>query len=399
MTGVDFSPTNPHLLISVSGGKVQRWDIDGHQIGPTYDGSYTSFSLDGTRFVSCKGAVATVRNSDSGAIMSRLLGAYSDLECCGFSPDSKSVAAVVDCTIYVWDATGLGPHHVKTFFGHTSYITSIAFSSSLISASHDRSVKFWQTRSPSTDSVTTDSKYTPLTSPPINSITLRAKDGIAISSHPNGVVRTWDLLTGLRITTFQTPAEGPGQGDTQLIDNILIFAWWADEKIHIWDVEKDEPLQKVDAPGQNVEGVRVSGDGSKVFCLDKTSVRAWFIPTGEVVGKVGFGGLTPGDTLTIDGSRVWVRFPGLYSKGWDFGIPGSSPIPLSDVPLSRPHLDSTVGTKQRNPRIKDPVTGKEVLQLSGRFADPVDAWWDGRYLVAGYDSGVVLILDFDGAPR
>ena len=37
------------------------------------------------------------------------------------------------------------------------------------------------------------------------------------------------------------------------------------------------------------------------------------------------------------------------------------------------------------------VTGKEVLQLSRRFAEPVDAWWE-QYLVAGYHSGVVLVV-------
>ena len=108
---------------------------------------------------------------------------------------------------------------------------------------------------------------------------------------------------------------------------------------------------------------------------------------------MGFRGLTPGDSLTIDGSRVWVSFPGLNPQGWDFGIPGSSPVPLPNIPLSRPHL----GIKKWAPgpsRIKDPATGRELLQLPGRFAKPVDTWWDGQYLVAGYDSGDVLILDF-----
>ena len=41
------------------------------------------------------------------------------------------------------------------------------------------------------------------------------------------------------------------------------------------------------------------------------------------------------------------------------------------------------------------VTGKEIFQLVGRYADPYDAQWDGRYLVAGYMSGEVLILDFN----
>jgi hypothetical protein len=45
-------------------------------------------------------------------------------------------------------------------------------------------------------------------------------------------------------------------------------------------------------------------------------------------------------------------------------------------------------------QIKDTITGKVVFQLSGRYAKANDVQWDGQYLVAGYDSGEVLILDF-----
>jgi len=45
-------------------------------------------------------------------------------------------------------------------------------------------------------------------------------------------------------------------------------------------------------------------------------------------------------------------------------------------------------------RIEDVAAGKEVFQLAGRYAKPSVTQWDGQYLVAGYDSGEVLILDF-----
>jgi len=44
-------------------------------------------------------------------------------------------------------------------------------------------------------------------------------------------------------------------------------------------------------------------------------------------------------------------------------------------------------------RIKNAVTGEVVFQLSGRFTKPVDVQCDGSYLVAGYQSGEILILD------
>ena len=50
--------------------------------------------------------------------------------------------------------------------------------------------------------------------------------------------------------------------------------------------------------------------------------------------------------------------------------------------------------KIMDPWIRDKVTGKKVFQLSGRYKKPKAVRWDGQYLVAGYESGEVLILDF-----
>jgi WD40 repeat protein len=102
-------------------------------------------------------AVVTVQNSDSGAIVAEFQVANSDTQCCCFSPDGRLVAIAGDNTAYVWDITSSDPHLVETFIGHTKYITSLVFSSptTLISASEDRSVKFWQIGAPSMDLVVT----------------------------------------------------------------------------------------------------------------------------------------------------------------------------------------------------------------------------------------------------
>ena len=397
--GVNLSPTNSDRFISVSGYKSQQWDTDGNQIGPSYDGSHVAFSPDGTRFVSCQGGVVAIRNTDSGAIMGQLLQDGGSLKYCCFSPDGKSVAAVVDHTIYVWDATSLGSHYIESFLSHTSGVTSLAFSSFLVSASYnDRSVKIWRTRPPSRKPVANNRMSTPLDSPSVTSVTLRAEDGIAISTHSDGVVKVWNTSTGLCTAEFQTPAKGPSRGDAQMVDNVLVCVWWADQRIHVWDVERDELFETVDAPGQGVKAVRVSGDGSMVFCLDSSVIRAWSISTGELVAEVESGVLQLVKGLTVDESSVWVCMPRLGQWGWDFGIDGSSPVPLSDVPLSRPHLDSTGRSKKQSASIKDVTTEEEILQLYGRYEAPVDASWDGRYLAAGYESGEVLILDFVHVP-
>ena len=400
---VTFSPMDPQHLVSWSDDDIQQWDIDSCQYKSTYRCSYPAFSLDGTHFISSRGPAVTVKNTGSGETVATYSVPNGGLGYCCFSPDGKLVAAAARTTAYVWDVTSSDPHPIGTFIGHTVAIISLTFSSSssLISASWDKSVKFWQIGASSTDPVASNPKSTPPALAPIRSITLQAKDGVAISSDSDGVVRTWDLSTGHCKASFQTPAKGSHQRCIQLVDSRLILVWCADKKVYIQDAEKGQLLQTVDGTGYNVLDIRISGDGSKVFCLDSNYVQAWSISTGEVVGRVYHpDDLVKGALLTMDGSRAWVSGP-LESSGWDFGISGSPPIELSGALPVRPHLDFTGGVRGYKTRvsvIEDTVTGKEVFQLPAKLASPSDSQWDGQYLVAGYENGEVLILDFGNMP-
>ena len=399
---VSFSPTNSQLLISASNdGTVRQWNINGHQIGSTYEGNRVVFSSDGTCFVSWKqkGRVATVWDFNSGRVVAELQSPDYDFEYCCFSPDGKLVAGGINDTIYIWNITGLAPCLIETLTGHIYWITSLVFSSSLISSSLDGSVKFWQTGTLPVD-LETDSESTPLASADIKSISLQVTNGIAISSDSTGVVKTWDILTGVCKASFQTPAKGDNSRDARLIEDRLIFAWLEcdDGKIHVWDVEKGKSLQILDIqfPYWHRD-FRISADGSKVFLLHQECIQVWSVWTGQVEGEVTFEGIPLNSSLIVDGSRVWVCFDDLQTQGWDFGLPGSTPIPLPNSPLYSPHL-LFIGTGGQNitpSRVEDIITRKEVFRLSGRYESPYAAQLDGQYLVTGHYSGEVLILDFN----
>ena len=397
---VSFSPTDPQHIISISKNKVWQWDANGHQIPPTYSGSHVAFSPDHTQFALCNGNVITVQNSNSRAIVAEFTVSNETSHCC-FSPDSQLIAAAARNTAYVWEIISPDPHLVETFVGHTIEITSLVFSSpsSLISASEDGSVKFWQIGVLLTGPIATDSGPTSLISPGIRSVSLQAKAGIAISSDKGGLVKTWDLSTGLCKASFQTPAADHPWRDVQLIDSRLIIAWYADEKFSIWDTNAGKLLQTVDAPLSDLKGFRISGDGSKLFCLVGKSIQAWSMCTGEPVGevKVESEQALYLDPLCIDNSRIWIQFKDSSAQGWDFGNFGSPPILLSNISTERPLLDFIGGASWQTKDlfwIKNTATGKKILQLSGRYVKPSEVQWDGKYLVAGYDSGEVLILDF-----
>ena len=391
---VHFFPLDPHYFISVSDDKVQKWSIDGHKIGPEYNGFCATFSFDGTKLALCKMGVVQIQSSDSGAVIAEF-HMNSNSSCC-FSPDGRLVAVPTDHTAYVWDITNSKPCLIETFIGHTDYIISLVFSSptSFISTSLDKSVRFWQIGASSISPDTTDPKSKPYTSP-IKSITLQAKDGISISSDSDVIVRIWELSTGLCKASFQTPAKGSSQRDVQVIDSRLVLVWYVAGEIHIWDVEKGELLQTVDGPWSGVTDLRISGDGSKIFCMDYFSIGAWYIWTGEVIDEVKLSRTCPDDAfLTVDGSRVWVKF--YHTEGWDFGVSDLSSVKHYTEPPNRPHLDFIGGIRRGRshlPGIEDTITGKEVFQLPLRYKKPSDAQWDGQYLVAGYHTGEVMILD------
>ena len=311
-------------------------------------------------------------------------------------------------TIYIWDITAPVPHLTATFVGHTSSISSLAFSSSLISASSDKTVKFWQVSGLSIDPAITGPVTTPLSSASIESVRVQADDGIAISSDSAGMVRIWDISTGLCKASYRAPVKG--KRDIQQINGRLIIVWYdwrigAPGKVHIWDVEREEAIWTLGQSWSRALDLRISGDGSKVFLLDYQSIQAWSISTGEPIGEVKLKGQQP-QGLIVNGSRVWLSYPEPTAcdfsdsgpTGWDFGIPDCPPIPPFNTFPDRPCLNLVDGTTQNHAGsswVKDTVTGRQIFHLPKRFAmHSKVSHWDKQYLALGHQSGEVLILDF-----
>ena len=406
---VSFSPREPQHLVSASeDGIVKHWSIDGHEIGFTYGGYYAAFSSQGTYSVSCEGRVITVRESDSGGVVAKLHSPADNFNNCCFSPDEKFVAGAASGTIYIWNITTPAPHLITTFVGHTSFISSLVFSSSLISASSDRTVKFWQASGLLTDPVTTSPIPIPLNSASVESVNVQADDGIAISSDSTGVVKVWDISTGLCKASFMTPAKG--KRDIQQIGGSLVTVWYdwrigAPGKVHVWDVEKGEAIWTLGQSWSRALDLKISGDGSQVFLLDYQSIQAWSISTGEPMGEVKLKGKQP-QGLIVNGSRVWLSYsePTVHSPsdpgpvGWDFGIPDCPSIPPPNTFPDRPCFTLVDGTIQKHAGsswVEDTVTGRQIFYLPKRLAiNSRVSHWDKQYLVLGHHSGEILILNF-----
>ena len=246
-----------------------------------------------------------------------------------------------------------------------------------------------------TDSAVSDSDPGPFLTAGIMSLMVQAEEGVVVANDEEGVVRTWDISTGHRKTRLRTPASDFQHSTAQLINSRLLLVWYADKKLYVWDVRQKGLLQMVGVTlddNDGVEDVGISGDGFTTFCLCWKTIQAWSVLTGEVVATVRLGLYEPQRSLSVNGSRVWVHSPSSEPLGWDFGIPGSPPVQLSNSPSLHPNKTKLWDSGQS--RIIDTVTGKVVFQLARKFVDFTISQWDGQHLVAGYESGKVLILDF-----
>jgi hypothetical protein len=90
------------------------------------------------------------------------------------------------------------------------------------------------------------------------------------------------------------------------------------------------------------------------------------------------------------GQKSGLTGPNQNTRDGTLGFPGSSPVQLSNIPTLP---NGRMLWDPRQTKIKNAATGEVVFQLSGRFAKPVDVQCDGSYLVAGYQSGEILIVD------
>ena len=380
VTVIRFSPIDSHRLLSSWGRTVQLWDMDGYRVGSSRREAGRvedlAYSSDGTRFVSCGGCFVTVWDSESGVLLVSI-DTSDYLDRCCFSPDGRFVVCAAKRTILVWDIIIAGTRLVGHFVGHTNSISFLVFSSpSLISGSPDRTVKFWQTSSLLADSKTTDQVVKPV---PIQSVKLFAEDGIVVTNHWDGAVKTWDLTTGRLKSSFSTPAQGVR--DTHLAGDALTIVWCEGGDCHVWDVYRHQLLRRFPFFESGLLDLKIPGDGSKIFGLSVRGIQAVSMRTGEEVGRVDLR-TSRWERLVVDGVKVGIKGSN-RGRGWDFG--GSRVSYIGEF-LAQPCfrvVGWSLGLKANPCWIKDTVTGRLVFRFPAEryMKEGTEIEWHGRYLL------------------
>ena len=339
---IQFPPTASKQLISVSSsGNVQHWDTNGRKIGLPTAGYHIAFSFDGKHFVLCGRGLPTVRNSSSGAVAVTLPSPHRDFSCCCFSPSGEFIAGVTNATVYVWNITSTysSAFLTGTFTPYNSKIFSLSYSSSLISAYSDNTIRFWQTSDNPPNQIVVHQESAELTNQTeIIYITIQKKDLIAISLDVTGVIKVWDLLTGLCEAFVKVPVPGKQVMKVEFVKRILLITLHEHQTLNdqekiVWDIERECFLQ---IQKESVFCSQLFGYEEKVFEFsDGTEIRT----------------LAP---------RLRLRF-----ISW----PAYSELPGSFV-----------------------QPGVTASELPGSFVRPDVTAEDGGYFAAGYRTGELIIL-------
>lgn len=340
-----------------------------------------------------------------------------------FSPNSKVLAAGDSAAIAATQAedgvstvrlrdaaTGRQLRELK---GHTGGVTALAFAPdgrTLISASHDATLRFWDAATgkhirklqvaDETSEFPSLDQYKGINSGGVLAVAYSSDGRFLASGSYDGTVRIWDSDTGKELHALR----GHGREVASVVfspDGKVLASGSFDHTIRLWDAGSGKLLQPRQGADGPVNNLAVSPDGrlAVTVCHDHT-IRMWSLATQQQVhilrGHTDFvyaATFSPdGRILASGGSdrtvRLWDTVTGRELRRLGehrFAVYSLAFTPEGNMLLSA-EGDDTV-------RFWDVATGKDVRQIPGiNSSEILQLSSDGKLLVTA-DRNAVHLLD------
>jgi RNA polymerase sigma factor (sigma-70 family) len=274
-----------------------------------------------------------------------------------FSADGRLVAAADGSGVTIWDTTtGKWVHD----FGHTYFIGSLAF-------------------------------------------TPDGKTLVSGAGYTDGVIRTWDPLTGKERVHWRAHEYG--------VHDLIVTVdgkFVADNTLRIWQLATGKEVRRLGDGKQGAAAIDLSPDG-KVFALSaRQAIRLWDMATGEELRSFGGPSATrlqfspDGKTLATVASRERCVRLWDVQGGKELHTLDGHEAPNPRVAFSPDGRFVATGDSGGTIRLWHPATGKELRRIDGpRKPGPRSAYTigaiafapDGRSLAAGYSDQVVRLWE------
>ena len=317
------------------------------------------------RQYNCMAGILFIRKS-----LKTFIGHSDSVRAVAIAPDGKTAISVSnDNTLKIWDTetgrelkTFIGRRKLKTFTGHSSFVTAVAIApdgKTAISASRDYTLKIWDTE---TGRVKTLKNYIFFL---VTAMAIAPDGKTAISASDDYTLKIWDTETGRELKTLTDHSDSVTAVAIAPDGKTVIFASGdvsLGHTLKIWDTETGRELKTLTGHTNEINAAAIAPGGKIAISASWGTLKIWDTETGL-------------ELKTLTGHSDWVNAVAIAPDG-KTAISASS--------------DTTL-------KIWDLLTGKEVASFSGdgRFNCCAFAP-DGVTVVAGDASGRVHFLRLEG---
>jgi hypothetical protein len=268
---------------------------------------------------------------------------------------------------------------LQTFEGHSSWVSSVAFSATgqLASASYDRTVKLWDPASGAC--LQTFEGH----SGSVSSVVFSATGQLA-SASDDGIVKLWDPASGACLQTFE--------GHSNTVSSVVFSATGQlasasdDHTVKLWDPASGACLQTFEGHNSWVRSVAFSATGQLASASDDHTVKLWDPASGACLQTFEGHGNTVafdpiGDNLLTRRGRI-AKHPFLRRRSIAANAGGGPQPPIQG---------SSCGIDAQNRWVT--YDGENKLWLPPDYRPGQSAIYE-KTIAIGYRSGRVLIIGF-----
>jgi WD40 repeat protein len=415
---VVFSPDGQRALSASRDSTLRLWDVatgvtllifEGH----TGEVGSVAFSPDGKYALSASGDIDgndnTLRlwNVNTGDILRVFEGHTGFVSSVTFSPDGqRALSGSGDGTLRLWsgvaipalnpatDETGEVP---RVFTGHTSIVSSVAFSPDgqrALSASWDGTLRLWDVATGETLRVLVGHTHH------ISDVAFSPDGQRALSGSHDTTLRLWDIATGETLRVFE--------GHTDWVSSVAFspdgqhaLSGSGDRTLRLWDVATGDTLRAFEGHTDGVSSVAFSLDGQHALSgSDDRTLRLWDVATGEAL-RVLVGHTLPISDVAFspDGQRalsgsfdntLWDVKTGVTLRVFTGHTDGVSSVAFS--PDGRSILS---GAFDNTLRLWEVATGETLRVLQGHtgFVLSVAFSPDGQRALSGSEDNTLRLWD------
>ncbi len=300
-----FSPDGETLYTVSHDGTAIAWDLTGgRRLGRpftfTHDRGFSKTGFDGhPGRLSPDGRLIAVGLKERGVALwdarrltpvgARLLGTGGEVKSLDFSPDGKTLAAVTQTTLTLWDVGSRSRLHEPLYAGNPSWVLAVGFSpdgTTLATASSDLGLRFW-------DVTTGDSLDAPGFGESASDIAFSTDGAMIASGSDQGAAEVWDAATRTSIATFDgTPADSVALSP----DGHFLAVGGAGRVVRVWEVRTRKLLRELDQGGNGAFTLEFSPDGRTLAISGfEPAASLWDVASGAQIGP----SLTAGDRRTM----------------------------------------------------------------------------------------------------